>query len=359
MKVIIRVDSGTVIANGHVMRCLTLASKLTGYGAEVVFVCKKFAGNIISVIEKQGFKVLVIPCEYMNHEALLRRELGSSQEADAIKTKDLLNLSGIEFVDWIIVDHYALDEAWHKSIKDITNHIFVIDDLANRNHFCDVLLDQTLGQKRSSYKDKVPDSCELLLGTEYTLLRDEFLDNANKALTHRLSYNESKTKSALIMMGGTDPDDYSGKVLDVALRLDIFDKITIVLGLNAPHLDKIQQQANLYDHVTLRTGVDDVADMLIEHDLCFGAAGTSAWERCALGLPSMLFVLADNQEKVARELASAGAVKVIFKNDLSSLAAETLSIVEQDNYLDMVRSCVNVCDGQGALRVAEEVCNWI
>lgn len=352
--VAIRVDSSHEIGNGHVMRCLTLAYKLRDKDIEVFFICKDFLGNSVSFIKKKGFKVFTIP--FIERNSFKGRELGAPQEIDAKLSIELLYEIDNKIIDWIIVDHYELDIKWHEVIRSITKRIMVIDDLANRRYDCDVILDQTLGRSKNEYQGLVPNNCQVLAGTKYTLLRDEFSVGKDKILQFRKEAEIVGVQKLLIMMGGTDPNNFTGKILNEMYMSDTFSHISIVLAANAPHIESIRELCRCNDNIDLIVDSQNVSKILLSSDVCIGAAGTSAWERCSLGLPSILFVLADNQKKIANELQMSGAaLPFSHMRCIKDIKMELEKIVENDRYQGMVNNCLRICDGQGASRIFKKV----
>lgn len=350
----IRVDSSHQIGIGHVMRCLTLAYKLRDNDIEVTFICKEFPGNSISFIKSNEFLVLTIP--FVANSSINTRELGTSQEVDAKATIDLLDDIGYKTVDCIVVDNYELDAKWHGVARQVTKKILIIDDLANREYDCDAIIDQTLGRSESEYRELVPAECQILTGTKFTLLREEFCLNESDIRQHRKMREKGGVKHLLVMMGGTDPDNFTSKILKEICLYKVFSKISVVLASNAPHLQAVQELSNINTSIDLIINSQNISKILLDNDVCIGAAGTSAWERCSLGLPSILFVLADNQKKIANELEISGAALTFSHlRCIEDIKIELDKIVEKDKYLTMVNNCLKICDGQGVSRVFNKV----
>lgn len=202
MKIVIRTDASVNIGSGHVARCLTLADKLKENAADVTFICREHAGSLCDYIAKQDFPVLKLPAgtfdpsldgtEPLHHAAWL----GVTQEADADASINLLKRLGK--ADWLIVDHYALDARWETRLRPYTGKIMVIDDIADRLHDCELLLDQNLYQNMDSrYRRLVPENCVQLLGSRYALLKPAF-----GVVRKRLPARDGKVKRILVFMGG-------------------------------------------------------------------------------------------------------------------------------------------------------------
>ena len=212
MLVFFRTDASTRIGTGHVMRCLTLAHALREIGYECVFIHRTHQGNLADVIRERGFSVILLPqpdtTSGITADGDYSAWLGVSQEIDA--EQSITAIDGMQS-DWMDVDHYSLDAEWETKLKMHVGKILSIDDIANRNHVSDVLLDQNFGSEQAKYKEYVKDDCTILAGSEYSLLRPEFQKWREISLKRRDTCN--KLDSILISMGGVDTDNITGKVL--------------------------------------------------------------------------------------------------------------------------------------------------
>lgn len=347
--IVFRTDASLDIGTGHVMRCMTLAEVLRAHGANCRFVCRTLTGNLIDIIRKRGFIVHAIPndpnWQVRERESLHARWLGESWETDAEQTK--LGV-GKTAVDWIILDHYALDIRWESALRRHCSKIMVIDDLANRYHNCDLLLDQNLGRNSRDYVSLVPKHCTLLCGTKYAMLGTEFSAQRKYSLSRRLS---PQLKHLLITMGGVDQNNVTGRVLD-ALRVcslpsDSF--ISVVMGPCAPWLMQVRESAASMPWPTkVQVNVSDMARLMADSDLAIGAAGITAWERCCLGLPSLILTLAENQRMGAQALQKIGAAWCVETSDLDRDLPKMLDTFYEVNTLrKMSEASAAICNGLG------------
>lgn len=355
MKVAIRTDASLQIGTGHVMRCLTLADVLRQSGAQSHFICREHPGNLIELIRRRGYWVSVLPQtvesvvspdqrveQHPNYAAWL----GADWKTDAEQTKVGV---GETAVDWLIVDHYALDARWEQTLRPVCRHLMVIDDLANRPHDCDLVLDQNLGRNERDYSHLVPKSCTELVGPRYALLRPEFAALREESLRRRAI---PQFKKLLISMGGVDQVDATSKVLEAlkecALPADL--DITVVMGQHAPWLGKVE---NLSTKMPVRTevkcNIENMAQLMVNSDLAIGAAGSTSWERCCLGLPSLIVVLADNQIFIADALQAAGAAKTfVFNEEMTSLSTMLAELTDDPRIITRTSTCAaNITDGVG------------
>lgn len=295
------------------MRCLTLADELRSHGAECHFLTRHHPGSLVSHIQSRGYSTHVLPLMATdtspadNTQVTHAEWLGATQHQDAESSLRVLkNLHP----ECIVVDHYAIDAHWEHAMRPHCKTLMVIDDLADRSHDCDVLLDQTLGRNPLDYKPWVPDSCVVLCGTEYALLRPEFIALRPYSLQRRKRIHSAQ--NLLITMGGMDPGNATERVLDALFHCNFpsESQITVVMGSFAPWLAAVKDKAA---QMPLRTrvlvSVNNMAELMAESDLAIGAAGSTSWERCCLGLPTLQVVLANNQRSIASALQQAGAAK--------------------------------------------------
>ena len=358
MRVAIRTDASLQIGTGHVMRCLTLAVGLAERGAQVDFICRAHRGNLISMIEQRGFCVKTLKSEFDDDKSMPSQSthahwLGCNWKTDAEQSYDSI----IGTVDWIIVDHYSLDLRWETMMRAKCAYIMCIDDLADRSHDCDLLLDQSLGRCSQDYAALVPEQAKLLLGPKYALLRTEFAQRRDISLAHR---EIPLLRHILITMGGVDADNVTSRVLTALQAKDVatLNKITVVLGPHAPWREQvIKQAADMLIPTQVLTGVENMAELMSSCDLAIGAGGSTTWERCALGVPSILFILAENQRAIGLSLHGAGAASLIDpKKPFNSQFCDALKHFHDPEKLqNCIEICAAICDGLGQERVVREL----
>lgn len=352
MNVVFRVDASNLIGTGHVMRCRTLASALQLRGAHIRFITRKHSGHLAEVLTRDGFQVELLPePDGMGCEAGYSGWLGVSQEKDARQTIDALK--GL-VCDLLVVDHYALDSIWESLLREHASKIMVVDDLANRAHDCDVLLDQNYslaGPER--YRPWVPASCQLLLGPRYALLRPEYAQ-VRESMTPRTG----RIQRILIYMGGSDDTNNTSLVMSAlkSARMDHLH-LDVVVGPNFKYLTEVTQQVKARPNAKLHSQLPHLADLMSQVDLAVGAGGATTWERLCLGLQSLVVSVADNQVPACRALASEGLIQYLGDSlnlDVSIMEAAlirlTVADARQRTCGDRLRSLV---DGRGTDRVAE------
>ena len=330
------------------MRCLALAEALSRPGNKVVFICKEHDSSLINKISDSGYEVkgLSVSTGYDVDSPLAHAEwLGGTQEDDAVKTIAAINST---IVDWMIVDHYAIDECWHKKIRPHVKRIFVIDDLGDRKHNCDILLDQNLGATKEKYQEIVPKDCELLLGPQYALLRPEFAQWREKSLERRKQV--IKPKNILVSLGGVDSQNITTDVINELSKVSALadTEVNVVLGGQSPHIKAVEIAAKKASvKINVHVDIKRMAELMSQADFAIGASGSSSWERCALGLPSISYVIADNQIDIALALEKAGAI--IFIREVTELSSKLTTVIS--NLKNMSIKASLVCDGFGVKRV--------
>ena len=348
MKVTIRADASLQMGTGHIMRCLTLAQGLSEIGCEVIFLCKPHDGNLIDKIQSSGFSCLTLsdPALAQDDDDLTHAGwLGASQDDDAQECRDIFQDI---YPKWVVVDHYALDFRWEKQIKPLCDKLMVIDDLTDRKHDCDLLLNQNLGFSEDQYQELTPDQCKILVGPNYALLRSEFRQWRSKSLQHRREQTE--IRNILVSIGGVDPDNYTNQVLErIALSKVSPDvSITVVMGRHSPHLNEVKALAKSFRH-KVRVVVDaaNMAELMSLADLAIGASGSTSWERCCLGLPSIQIVTASNQKILAMTMASSNLIK--YATGICDISEFLQTASDWTSELSV--KSAHICDGKGIARV--------
>lgn len=291
MQVAFRADASAAIGAGHIMRCLTLADGLQQAGAVCTFVSRDMPPALALLVAEHGHIV---------------RSISDGED-------NLLAFVG-ETPDWLVVDQYGLDIRFERVMRTTVKKIMVIDDLADRAHDCDILLDQNLGRKAEDYNTLVPQHCRLLMGPKYALLRPDFAQFRAYSLRRRRA---SAVRHVLVSLGGFDSDNVTGLVLSAlkSCSLPVDAKLSVVMGSDAPWIDDVRQLAKTMPWPTeILVGVRDMARLMAESDLAIGAAGGSAWERAALGLPVIILVVAENQRPGAHALEAAGAARLLSED---------------------------------------------
>jgi UDP-2,4-diacetamido-2,4,6-trideoxy-beta-L-altropyranose hydrolase len=322
MLVGIRVDSSHLIGTGHVMRCLTLAQELKKRGATVWFLCRDLPGNFIGHIrERGGFPVAVLPrlsglpAETDVSESAHASWLGTDWLSDFDAVSAAVRQGNEERVpevipekgglDWMVVDHYALDHRWESRARSLAGKILVVDDIADRMHDCDALIDQNYYLDAASrYEGLVPQACRCMLGPEFALMRMEF-----HQARARSRIRDGKVRRIHVFYGGSDFTDETSKAIQALAVLDRpgLEYDIVVGGLN-PLKERIREACKGLPNATFHCDVRNMAELMESADLCLGAGGTANWERSMLGLPAIITIVARNQAETTMAAAESGAL---------------------------------------------------
>jgi UDP-2,4-diacetamido-2,4,6-trideoxy-beta-L-altropyranose hydrolase len=286
--------------------------------------------------------VIIDPIDELAHSSWL----GTSQTQDAQATVKALD--GQPW-DWIIVDHYALDERWERTVRANCKKLMVIDDLADRQHDCDVLLDQNFySDMQSRYNGKVPVQCQLLLGPRYALLREEF-----RTLREQINVRAGDVKKILVFFGGVDADNHTNLAIQALAELNVTQSVDIVIGAQHPNREQIKQ-ACIANGFICHIQTTRIAELMADADLAIGGGGTATWERCCLGLPTISFCLAENQRKLIGDAALAGLLyaPISRRNLVEVIRDHVNSLLENPALIKLIsNTAMKFVDGKGSLRI--------
>ncbi|MEL7633356.1 UDP-2,4-diacetamido-2,4,6-trideoxy-beta-L-altropyranose hydrolase [Sporomusa sphaeroides] len=310
--IVFRVDSSTLIGSGHLMRCLTLAKQLKKTKqAEIAFISRDLAGNLNHFIESNGYRLLLLP-RAASVEELTGYEqwLTVRQDVDAGQTKQFLQ--GL-VVEYLIIDSYGFDKTWEDIVRPYVNKIMVIDDLANRKHNCDILLDQNYYcEPEHRYAGLVPSHCKLLLGPQYALLREEFYEARKK-----MRIRDGTVKNILIFFGGSDLTNETMKALQALEALQRTDiQVNVIVGASNNNKENIEAYCLQHDHIHYFCQVNNMAELMNEADFAIGAGGTATWERCFLSLPAIVITIAENQVEIAENCKRIGVIEYLGQHEM-------------------------------------------
>ena len=364
MKVAIRVDASKLIGTGHAMRCVALAEGLRKFGAKILFIVRQSDSNFLHSLKELGFRYKALDAIEVPYTPSRNCELDLPScshwltvdwRQDAIETQSILRNKNY---DLLIIDHYALDYLWESMLRPHVKNILVIDDLADRQHNCDAILDSTCGRNKADYIELSSVNCRFLLGTKYALLRSEFLESRTTSLQRRLENNT--VGRILVSMGGVDKDNLTETVLEllVKVNLPVNCEVNVVVGSEYSHVKKLRNRFGSFPRkLTIDAGVDDMACKIAEADIGIGSFGVSTWERCCLGLPSINIVVGEHNIRFAKALQKEKIGKVIFVNSMKSelIPAIQFAIENSEFRHQLSTRSSNLVDGKGVPRTVD----WI
>jgi len=350
----IRVDASSQIGTGHFMRCLTLAENLHLRGVVICFVSRYLPQYLRDILSEKGYEFILLDgasSDPLTDELSHSHWLECSQQRDA--QESALVLSDRTW-DWLIVDHYALDARWESALRQTANKIFVIDDIADRQHDCDILLDQNFySDMYTRYTDKVPGHCLLLLGPRYALLRAEF-----GRLREKVKPRTGPVKRILVFFGGIDADNYTQCTLDALADISLDGiHVDVVIGSQHPYRKDIESSCTERGFCCY-VQTSHIAELMASADLAIGAGGLASWERCCLGLPTIAFSTADNQFRQINDAAVEGLLYVpeTGSDFYAWIKHHLCSLSENANLRKLISlRSLSAVDGRGVLRVIRKM----
>ncbi|WP_442602621.1 UDP-2,4-diacetamido-2,4,6-trideoxy-beta-L-altropyranose hydrolase [Paenibacillus sp. KN14-4R] len=333
MNICFRVDATVAIGTGHFMRSLTLASILIENNHRVTFITKAIPHALLE--------------EAYNRQVEIFHIYEGCDDAEA--TIDTILTTRLE-LDWLVVDHYGIDKTWEEKIRPYTKRVMVIDDLANRPHECDLLLDQNYYTNLTTrYNGLVSDGCKTLLGPEYALLRNEF-----SLIPKNIRLKEFPAFKVLVCFGGSDPTNETTKVLN-ALECYSNLNIDVVIGSIHPSKDNIVEYCNRKNNVNLYIQTDRISQIMATANVAICSVGSMTWERLCVGLPGITIAVADNQIEIARSVAELGIdnyLGISDEVDGLDIVKELDSLISSKDRLKSLSDlAMSIVDGQGANKV--------
>lgn len=353
MHIAFRVDASHQIGTGHLMRCLTLADALRQREASICFVSRHMPEHLQKMIEDRGYRFNALPhgLPQAGDELAHSHWLGVSQQADAEATLQVLQGQAW---DWLIVDHYALDARWESVLHAGCRRVMVIDDLADRMHDCDMLMDQNLySDMHQRYRDKVTPDCQLLLGPAYALLKPDF-----GTIRQHVGVRDGKVERILVFFGGIDAANHTGRAITALASLGGSNfHVDVVIGIQHPQREKIKADCMARGYAC-HVQTDRMAQLIASADMAIGAGGATTWERCCLGLPTLAISVAANQRRQIDDAAREGLLYVPDLPEQSgpSLALHVKALLDNAALRTMLSSNgMRHVDGRGVSRVVNRL----
>jgi UDP-2,4-diacetamido-2,4,6-trideoxy-beta-L-altropyranose hydrolase len=355
VNVVFRVDASYRIGSGHISRCLSLAKVLADHGVRSSFLCRHMPDALVARIRSRAHELIRLPNVQVrgaNQETDMYADgVEPAQEEDAQQTKDALRGRRC---DWVIVDHYSLDFRWENAVREIASTIMAIDDLADRRHDCDLLLDQNyFADLHSRYEGLLPAEACRLLGPRYALLDPQFA-------AARVNSVRAQVERLFVSVGANDPFRICMKaVISLHRFAPPFLGAEIVAGSDTAAGNDAQSSAHGLHNVAVHGYIDDIARVMARCTLAVGAGGSSTWERCAIGIPSIVIITADNQRQMAMDLAQTGVIvllgegKDVSAEEIYGALAELRS--DAVRLSRMRRDAMDLVDGEGAYRVTRRM----
>ena len=345
-NILFKIESNKEIGTGHLMRCLTLANALRDSGNSVYFLLNDTDRSSINLIKKMRFNIIFLKNQKRNNISILE---------DAFLTKKNIEKNNLES-SYLVIDNYKIDKKWEVILRKTVKKIILIDDMANREHDCDVLIDQNYFIKNMAnrYSKLVPKKCKLFLGPKFAIIRPEFL-----VLKKKVKIRNS-LKKILISFGGTDPTNETMKILKIIKKSKFNNiKFIIISGRLNAHKTEIKNICKKFKNIVFYSHTKKIADIMLDVDLSFGGGGTTTWERCFVELPTIATILTKNQKAIVESMTkigcmmNLGSAKKLTKNDYEN----ALDSINSKKLTKMSQACEKFIDGKGVYRLSKIISN--
>ena len=341
MKIAFRVDASTAIGLGHLKRCLSLARAINDLNGATIFVWQKHDYDCAGLLESCG----------QLHVSIA----GNGDDDFANDVRQTADALSIFAPDWVVVDHYGLGEQWHDQVaKALGCRIAAIDDLADRNLGCNLLIDQNLNPENAQrYRPKTRPGTKMLLGPRFALLDGSY------ASAEHYTFNDN-ARSIGVFMGGTDAGNHSIMVLDAIDAIPFRGTVEIASTTGNLALHELKSRVSQRPLTTLSLDLPNLASFFCRHDLQIGSGGGAMWERCCIGAPTFALIVADNQNATVPILSDLGIVASLGDQpaSLNAVAAALRHLINSpEARRALAENSKKIVDGLGAKRVAVALMN--
>ena len=339
--IFIRVDSSTKIGYGHLIRCLALADTLKK-SFKINFICTNLNGNLISQICKKNFEV------FRFNTKSQRINVKKDAEKTISIIKKYRNKKSL-----LILDSYILSQEWENRVRPYVKRLIVIDDLMDRKHSCDLIIDQNLHtQMNSLYTKSVPKNCVKLLGPDYAILRNQFIAQRKYAKIRSLPI-----KNILVSFGGTDNENHTLHALTSLKKLNSDVNVNVVTGTANIGKKIIKNFCKKNFNYNYFEQVENMAKLMQVADLCIGSSGTTTWERCCVGLPAIAIVASNDQKDIASAVSKNKCIINLGKIKKSDNVnyVRLMKNLKNSELQNMSRNCMKLVDGKGAARISKYI----
>lgn len=308
-------------------------------------------------ISSRGYELHVLPKPSANvsFESDLAHTswLGVDWQVDAAQTRQSM---GSEALDWLIVDHYALDHRWESALRSSCKRIMAIDDLADRKHDCDLLLDQNYGSSVERYRGLIPVDCTQCHGPGYALLMPAYAEWRTQLLVR-----DGQVRRVLIYFGGgADTANLTTLAVRAFQAPELASiELDIVVGASYAYQSSLEGLVAQRGKATIHRQLPDLADLMANADLAIGAGGATTWERCCMGLPTIVISIAENQRPACEALSADKQIEYMGRVDQVTsemIRDRVLSLLRKPDLLrDLSERGMRLVDGSSTDRILDQV----
>lgn len=347
-NVAIRADGGQSIGMGHIMRCLSLANEFRSNGCIVYFISKYEEG--IKKIISDHFEVIPLSCT----KSSLVNGFYYGDETELVnEAKDIIEIIKTYNIDLLFIDSYNVSEDYLMSIKSNVKKLAYIDDINKFIYPADILINGNISAEYMNYKKYCKDEI-MLLGSKYNFIRNEFKDLPERKI-------KKEVEEVMITTGGSDPHNMTIKLLDIFCNDDVLKSLTynVVIGSGFINNKEIREFANQYENIVIYENPNKISEIMLKSDIAISSGGSTLYELCACGIPTLAFIYADNQKFIVEEMTKLEYIKNIGWYD--SLGKSYVISNVKDlifNYkkrLEMFDLGKKLVDGKGTKRIFDEI----
>ena len=297
---------------------------------------------MISDIQDKGFGIFRF---YSNSEKI-------NEKNDAQKTISLIKKhSGQKNI--LIIDNYQLSKKWETYAKPFVHKLIVIDDLPNRSHNCDLLIDQNLHTKVNGlYKGLIPSNCIKLIGPKFSMIRKEF-----RMMRKSVKPRTFPIKKILVSFGGSDIENQTLVALNSIKKMNGKINVDVVVGKANKCKKTLKIFCNKNKHFTYYEQIDNIADLMLSSDLSIGSSGSTTWERCSLGLPAIVSISSNDQRDTANSLSKKKCVINLgdVKKVKESSYINAITNLKKNDLRNMSKNSMSLVDGNGTQRILKHI----
>jgi len=335
-----RVDSGTDVGYGHFVRCVSLALVLSKT-YKIIFLTRSLQGNLIETLNKKLFLV----------QKLSYKSKNINQIKDANETISIIKKFSNQ-KNFLIVDNYNLSDKWESKIKLNINKLIVIDDLKTRKHVCDMIIDQNLhSSMKNLYQGKLPKNSIKLFGTDYVILRNQFIKERKLC-----SIRSLPIQKILVSFGGSDNKNYTMHTINALKNFNVDSKIFVVVGKANSKKKSIRNFCLKYSNFKYFEQIENMAKLMKYSDICIGSSGTTTWERCCLGLPAITVVSSIDQYDIAKAMSTKKCIINLGNEKPNKINfIKILSKLSNNNLKNMSKNSMKLVDGKGSSRIEKSI----
>ena len=345
MNVAFYVDGGPEMGMGHIVRCLSLASVWEKKGHSVFFISRVSEGR--RLISSRGFEMTSY---YMHKRSMEYKNLIKNCQEDIAS---IISVVKQYKIDVFIVDHYNVTSEFFLTLKPYVKVLCYIDDLSAFSYPVDVVVNGNITGQYMYYK-KYYKKQVFLLGPRYNLIRDEFCRIPKRPIS-------KEVHKVMITTGASDNFRITEKIINIIRNEMTLNNIElhVIIGNSFVDRNKLKEVIDCYDNIVYYENIKEISSVMLECDLAISSSGSTLYELCACGLPTLGFILADNQKFIAETMNNLGYIKNLgwyHQLNKESMIKEIQHLINDYSLrAGMVLKQQILVDGRGSQRVVHAI----